>query len=41
MAMLFGVIGSCILLLASPFVFAFKHEALSQMTPEACGIAVV
>lgn len=40
MAMLFGVIGLCILLLASPFVFAFKHEALSQMTPEVFGLLI-
>ena len=34
MAMLFGIIGVAILLVASPFVFAFKQDALKQMTPE-------
>ena len=34
MAMLFGIIGVAILLVGSPFVFAFKQDALKQMTPE-------
>ena len=34
MAMLFGIIGISILLVGSPFVFAFKQDALKQMTPE-------
>lgn len=34
MAMLFGIIGISILLVGSPFVFAFKQDALKQMTSE-------
>ena len=33
-AMLFGIIGVAILLVGSPFVFAFKQDALKQMTPQ-------
>jgi len=40
MAMLFGIIGISILLVGSPFVFAFKQDALKQMTPEVFGLLI-